>query len=310
MPLFLYQKSIEATAQDGKLYHLFLSSISTPGQSNGLICSVIAFAFLYGQALLINYLVNEQKLTSRQTFLPAMAYLLITSLLPEWNYLSAPLITNTIIIWAFIKVFKLYNAAIASGVIFNIGLLLGIGSFLYFPSIAFLLCILLGLMILRPFRIKEFVLLVLGILTPYYFFIIYLFLNDRLVFSNVFPTFVIQIPALENNIRVATAILFLGMPFLMGGYFIQTHLRKMLIQARKNWSIMLLYVLLSLLVPFINSTGSFNNWVIVAAPFAAFHACAYLYPKRNVIPALLFFLTVAFILFKQYGMPILKKLAF
>jgi membrane-associated HD superfamily phosphohydrolase len=106
---------------------------------------------------------------------------------------------------------------------------------------------------------------------------------------------------------VAAAIVFLGVPFLMGGYFIQTQLRKMLIQARKNWSILLLYVLLSLLIPFINSEHSLHNWVIVVAPFAAFHACAYLYPKRMAVSTLLFFLTVGFILFQQYGTPLWKN---
>jgi hypothetical protein len=307
MPLFLYSKDIIATAHDGRLYHLFLSFFTTPGKANGLTCSVIAFTLLYGQGLLLNYLVNENRMTSRQTFLPAMAYMLISSLLPEWNYLSAPLLATTIIIWCFIKVFKLYNAAIASGIIFNIGLLLGISSFIYLPSIIFLLCILLGLMILRPFRFKEFILLILGILTPYYFYAIYLFLNDRLVLANFFPPFNIQVPRVESNVWVAAAIVFLGVPFLMGGYFIQTQLRKMLIQARKNWSILLLYVLLSLLIPFINSENSLYNWIIVVAPFASFHACAYLYPKRMAVSTLLFFLTVGFILFQQYGTPLWKN---
>src|SRR5215213_1195929 len=146
MPLFLYPKEIVATPGDGKLYEAFLSFFSTPGKSNGLYLSVISFTLLYGQALLINYLVNEQRMTNRQTFLPAMSYLLITSLLPGWNYLSAALVATTIVIWAFIKVFKLYNALVASGAIFNIGLLLGIASFIYFPSVVFLVSIFLGLM--------------------------------------------------------------------------------------------------------------------------------------------------------------------
>lgn len=307
MPLFLYAKAIEAGPEDGRLYHIILSFLTTEGKSNALSCSTVAFMLLYGQALLINYLVNEQRMTTRQTFLPAMAYLLVTSLLPDWNYLSAPLVASTLIIWTLIKVFKLYNATAASGVIFNIGLLIGISSFIYFPSIAFLLCILLALMILRPFRVNEFVLLILGILTPYYFYAVYLFLNDQLVLENFLPTLLLQVPEVENNIWIAAAIVFLGVPFLMGGYFIQAQLRKMLIQARKNWSILLLYVFLSLLIPFINSETSLYNWVIVAAPFATFHTCAYLYPKRNAVSLLLFFLTVAFILFQQYGTPLWKN---
>src|SRR5687768_5585798 len=210
MPLFLNAKVIETTAQDGKLYHLLLGFFSIPGKSNALICSTIAFFLLYGQALLINYLVNEQRMTNRQTFLPAMSYLLITSLVPEWNYLSSTLVATTITIWIFIKVFKLYNASNASGSIYNIGLLLGINSFFFFPSFAFILPVVLGLMILRPFKFNEFVLLLLGITTPYYFYIAYLFLTDKLVLSNILPQFSIQLPVMKNELLLAIAMVFLG----------------------------------------------------------------------------------------------------
>jgi hypothetical protein len=306
MPLFLYPKAITATPQDGRLYEAFLSLFTTPGKSNDLFLSVVAFALLYIQALLINYLVNEQRMTNRQTFLPAMSYLLITSLVPEWNYLSSTLVATTITIWIFIKVFKLYNANNASGAIFNIGLLLGINSFFFFPSLAFILPVVLGLMILRPFKFNEFVLLLLGITTPYYFYIAYLFLTDKLILSNILPQFSIQLPVMKNELLLAIAMVFLGTPFIIGGFYIQSNLRKMLIQARKNWSILLLYLFLSLLIPFINSHGSLDKWIVVAAPFAAFHTCAYLYPRRQFVPLILFFLTLAFVLVQQYATPLWK----
>lgn len=307
MPLFLYARDIEASAEDGLLYRLFVGYFKTPAQDSSLLFSVIAFALLYVQALLINYLVNEHRMASRQTFLPAMAYLLISSLFPEWSYLSAPLLASTIILWCFIKLFKLYNAALPSGIVFNIGLLLGISSFIFFPSLAFLICLLLGIMILRPFRINELIILLLGILTPYYFYSVYLFLNDKLVLARLLPILRIEIPPIGNSVWIAASIVFLGAPFLMGGYFIQAQLRKMLIQARKNWSILLLYVFISLLVPFVNAGPSVQNWVILVAPFAAFHACAYLYPKRMAVSTLLFILTTAFILFQQYATAIWKN---
>ena len=102
-------------------------------------------------------------------------------------------------------------------------------------------------------------------------------------------------------------MIFLGAPFIIGGYYIQSNLRKMLIQARKNWSILLLYVLISLLIPFVNAGANVQNWVVLAAPFAAFHACAYLYPKRAAVSVLLFFITTGFILFQQYAMPLWKN---
>jgi hypothetical protein len=154
---------------------------------------------------------------------------------------------------------------------------------------------------------NELVLLVVGIFTPYYFYVVYLFLTDKLVWANLLPVISFRLNELSNSIWIAAAVALTGIPFIMGGYYVQTHLRKMLIQARKNWSILLLYLVLSVIIPFVNTEMSWHNWVLAAAPFAAFHAPAYLYPKKRILPALLFFLTVGFILFVQYGTPVWKQ---
>lgn len=300
LPLFLYPKEVVATDNDGQLYRALVHAINPTTGSGALLASVIAFFLLYVQALMINYLVNEYRMTTRQTYLPGMAYLLITSLLPEWSVLSAALVSNLLIILIFTALFSLYNQGAVNSKIFNIGLMAGITSFIFFPSLIFALAIILGLMILRAFRLNEFFLLLMGAATPYYFYAAYLFLTDRFVASSFFPQVFLQVPQVQRSLWLVGSTLLLAIPFLIGGYFIQGQLRKMLIQARKNWSILLLFLLLAFGVPFINSTSSFHTWVLTAAPFAAFHASAYLYPTRKWLPVLLFFGTVVFIISQQF----------
>lgn len=242
-------------------------------------------------------------MTTRQTFLPGMAYLLITSLLPEWSYLSAALVASTLVIWSFSKLFKLYNIATANGIIYNTGLIIGIASFIYFPSLFFGLCILLGLMILRPFRINELLLFLLGVLCPYYFYAVYLFLTDSLTVNKLLPPLQVKFSLFTKSVWVVISTILLSIPFLLGGYYVQSHLRKMLIQARKNWSILLIYLLLALFIPLVNPVALFTDWIIIAAPFAAFHACTYLYPPRKWLSLLLFVIMVAYILVQQYATP-------
>ena len=298
LPLFLYPKNIVASSVDGRLFQWFIS-ILPPGSP--MVYSVIAFSLLYTQALMINYMVNEYRMIIKATYLPAMAYLLITSLMPEWNYLSSPMLANSFIIWMFIYLFKLYNSNNAKAQVYNIGLITGITSYIYFPSAAFVLCVLLGLMILKPFRLNEIVLFFLGCLTPYYFHAVYLFLFGELSLRNFFPQISVRIPLLKNSIWLAGSILLLTVPFLVGGYFVQANLRRMLIQVRKNWSVLLIYLLLAFFVPFINSDQSFETWILVTVPFAAFHACAYFYPVKKWFPLIIFFITIGYILYQQYG---------
>lgn len=297
LPLFLYPRLVKTTNNDGRLYQFIFSSLPV----NALLYSFLSFSLLYVQALMINYMMNEYRMITRQTFLPAMAYLLITSLLPEWSYLSSPLVANTLIIWMFIKVFKLYNTSNARADVFNIGLIAGISSYIYFPSASFIVCILLGMMILKPFRLNEIVLFLLGCLTLYYFHGIYLFLVNRLSFANFFPHVSVKVPIIKSSIWLAVSTFLLAIPFFIGGYYVQTHLRKMLIQVRKNWSILLLYLLLAFFVPFVNSDQSFYTWVLITVPFAGFHACTYFYPPRRWLSLGLFYIIVGYILFQQFG---------
>ena len=123
----------------------------------------------------------------------------------------------------------------------------------------------------------------------------------RLQLNKMIPELKLQIPGLSNSLWLGGSILLLAIPFLVGGYYIQAYLRKMLIQARKNWSIVLLWLFFALLIGFVNPSAGFTNWVIAVAPFAAFHACTYFYPTRNRMPAFLFFIMIAFILAQQYA---------
>ena len=47
----------------------------------------------------------------------------------------------------------------------------------------------------------------------------------------------------------------------------------------------------------------FENWIITAIPFAGFHACAYLYATYRIIPILIFWVSITFVLVWQYAGP-------
>jgi hypothetical protein len=300
MPLFLFPKVIQPLQTGAGLFHLFLDVINSSNTDHAILASFISLILLFIQAFIINFIMNEYRMNTKQTYLPAMSYLLITSLVPEWNYLSAPLVASTLIIWAFSKLFKVYNLGNANGELFNIGLIIGISSYIYFPSAAFLICIIIGLMILKAFRLNEILLIILGATTPYYFYGSYLFLGSSFSIQNFIPHIFVSVPAVKSSIYIAITTFLIGLPFLIGGFYVQNNLHKILIQVRKNWSILLLYVLVAFFVPFVNTSSTFATWVLMTAPFAAFHASAYFYPQKKLIPNVLFFVTIGFIIYNQY----------
>lgn len=301
LPAFTHPHIPTPRPEDSFLYRELLYLLGPFTRNNPVAFPVMAYVLLFLQAITLTRFINNQRMMSKPTYFPGMAYLLITSLLPEWNYFSAPLIVNTILLFVLNALFKTYNQPEAKGQIFNAGMALGIASFIFFPAISFTLWLLLALMVMRPIRINEWLICLLGVTTPFYFYAVYLFVDDKWAWHNLVPYFSFRLPTVKQSVWLAGSVFLLAIPFLAGGYYVQDSLRKMLIQVRKGWSLLLLFLLGAMLVPFINNAAGFENWVMAAIPFAAFHACTYYYSTLRILPLLLFWLTVAFILGYQYG---------
>lgn len=303
LPMFLNPHVPVAKPDDGSLWIGLLTFLEPAGRKTPLIYPLLAFLLLFLQAIILTRFVNNQRMVARPNFLPGMAYLLITSLLPEWNYFSAPLLINSILLFVLSALFRIYNQQNAKATIFNIGVALGIAGFLFVSSLTFIVWVLLALAVMRPFRLNEWLLCILGITTPFYFYGLYIFITDKWSWDALVPHITIGIPAIKQSAWLAGSVFLLMVPFLTGGYYVQDNLRRMLIHVRKGWSLLLLYLLASLLLPFVNNSDTFENWVMAMIPMAAFHACTYYYSTVRILPSLLFWLTVAFVLAYQYQGP-------
>jgi hypothetical protein len=301
LPMLLYPHEPVVRPGDGVLYDALLKFFTPTAKSFPPFFPLFAFLLLFVQAIVLSRFINNQRMMNKTNYLPGMAYLLITSLLPEWNYFSAPLIINSILLFVLSGLFKVYNQDNVKGIIFNIGLALGIAGFIFVSSLTFIIWILLAFAIIRPFRLNEWLLCILGITTPFYFYALYIFIDDRWSWQALLPHISVGIPSLKQTPWLAASVFLIMVPFLVGGYYIQENLRRLLIHVRKGWSLMLLYLLAALLLPFVNTSDTFENWIMAMLPMAGFHACAYMYASLRVIPLILFWVTTGFILAYQYS---------
>ncbi len=273
---------------DGFLYKMIIENLKI----EPLIFSVITYVLLFTQAITFNKLINDQKLMQRANYLPAMSYLLITSIFKEWNLLSAPLLVNTLLIWVWAKMSELYSNKNPKTSLYNIGMIIGVSTFFYFPSLAFALLMIFALIVTRPFVLAEWIIAFLGILTPYYFLFAYLFLSNKLNGYRI-PEFQLSVPGFYQNYWELAAIILVGISFFTGLYFVQLNFRKQLVQIRKSWSLILLYSIVAVFVPFINATHTFEYWILAALPVSAYIGCAFLYPVKRWVPVTLHWLIAA-----------------
>ncbi|MGK2864536.1 MAG: hypothetical protein ACSLE0_21585 [Chitinophagaceae bacterium] len=290
-------------SSEGILYEGIIRLFAGTEKSSPLFYPILTFALLFFQAILITRFINHQRMMNRPSYLAGLSYMMITSLLPEWNYFSAPLLCNTILLFILSGLLGIYNKQNARGVIFNIGLALGISSFLFISSITFIIWVLLALAVMRPFRINEWLICLLGITTPFYFYAIYIVITSNWNWHQFIPSIQLGFPLLKQSAWLAFSVFLILVPFLAGGYYVQENLRRMLINVRKGWSLLLLYLLTALLLPFVNSSDTFENWIMAMIPMAAFHGFAYLHTNWRLFPRILFWLTTVFILVYQYVGP-------
>ncbi len=280
LPMFIQSKVPQPQQLDGFLYKALLKWMEPMNHSFKIVYSLIAFLLLYIQAISFNKLVNDQRLLPKPNYLTGMSYLLITSLFPDWYALSAPLIVNTFLIWILSRLCNLYNNPHAKTSLFNIGMIIGIATFFYFPSIAFSILIMVGLGITRSFKLPEWIIAFIGILTPYYFLGAWVFLTERWK-GYQFPGVAVTVPKFHETTWSYIAIGFVLVTIIIGSIFIQNSMRRLLVQSRKSWSLIYLYLLVAVFVPFLNAKHSFDYWILTAIPIAALAAAAFLFPERK-----------------------------
>jgi hypothetical protein len=241
------------------------------------------------QALRINYLFNNHRMYSKPNFLAAMVYVLLTGLFKEWSNLTPALIENFFVIWLFAETIRLYNNPNPKTLIFNIGLIIGSSILLYHPSALLILVAFFALMAVRPFVITEWVVLLMGVVFPFYFLASYLYLTDKLPsIRKYIPDWGLNIPHADLTPAFFVTIALIFISLIIGLIYSQQEMRRLLIQVRKNWVVLLVMLFVMLPAPFINKEAQVDSlllWIVPASPFIA---KGFLVPKKNTLPNLMF----------------------
>jgi len=255
------------------------------------------------QAIRLNLVLNENKMFHQNNYTAAMAYITITGFFAEWCVITPAFIANTFIIWILIQLFKLYNNSSPKTLLFNTGLIVGLSVICYHPTAILIIVILFALAVVRPFRIAEWLILLMGTITPLYLIVSFLFLSDNLnQINNFLPNIKVGLPHFINDMWLLFAALVLFISLIAGLFYYANAGKRMVIQIRKNWSILLVMLLLMLFIPFVFKNTAMNTAVMLITPLAAFIANAYLYPKRLLFPNLLFLLALAVIIHNNWSM--------
>jgi hypothetical protein len=296
---FIVDTPAIASAQNDGLLSVFLNryvALLSPA-----IIILIYHALVILQALRLNYLFSDNRMYSRPNFLAAMVYILLTGIFNEWSNLTPALIENILVIWLFAKTVRLYSNPNPKTLLFNMGLLIGVSIILYHPSALLILVAFFALMVVRPFLITEWLVLLMGVVFPYYFLASYLYLTDSLgsILSYI-PKWALNIPHTIISPAFFVTLGLIVIILVTGMLYSQQESRRLLIQVRKNWVVLSVLLIVMLPIPFINKGAGIDSLLLWIVPASPYMAKAFLGPKKNTFPNLMFWSLLAVALLKSW----------
>ena len=226
------------------LYHLMFKLLS----NLPVVCGFISIALLFLQAWLINYILVENDLIPRKSYIAAFILVIFLSLFNEAIVLNPVLIAEIFIISTLRLILRLFEEHEAYSTVLNAGTLISLASMFYFPAIIFLLVIWAAFIIYRLFTWREWFISVLGFIVPYLFLASYYFWNDclsakLLMYKNTFGFINFHNFAPSTYIYIVLA--FLGLLMLASIFKLLSTINEKQIRIRKVISLLIWYLIFS-----------------------------------------------------------------
>ncbi|MEN0053196.1 MAG: DUF6427 family protein [Mucilaginibacter sp.] len=264
---------------------------------------LLASVFVFAQALLLNYLINFYNLLGKPTFLPALMYVTLSGLFAPFLVLSAPLICNFLLIWMLFKLFSLYKGDDAKSTVYDLGMIVALGTLLYFPFIYLFLVIWIALVLFKPFNWREWVAGLMGYGTVFFFLAVLYYLNDRLSgFSNIWRPLATKFP---DHIQINSYNYLLLVPVIMilvlCFFKLQQNFFKSYVQIRKSFQLLFFIFFITAFSFYVNASFHLNHFLLCIAPVAVFFAYFFLYATRKWFYESLFLLLLISIICFQFN---------
>jgi hypothetical protein len=171
--LSVFFRSIDSGIAGGGIWSEWLLSwvlpTSLPGQW-------LAILLVFAQALLLNALANDHRLTAGlRNFVPGAVFIVLNSLYPEFLLLSPPLLANTFLLIAIAGLLRTYKKHEIAKDLYNAGFFIGAAALFCSSYALFILAAWAGWLALRGSKFGEVMMMLTGLMTPYFLSAVYIF---------------------------------------------------------------------------------------------------------------------------------------
>lgn len=262
----------------------------------------ITLAITVTQALLLNRITDNFNLLGRPTFLPALMYITTASLLLPFLALTPTLICNFFLIWMVDKLLKTYHRQEVKSTLFDLGMLVALGTLFYFPFILMFLLLWIALIIFRPFDWREWASGLLGFITIYFILgIIYLW-NDKIgEFYAIWKPLVNAIPtSFDIELYDYWVLLPLALIMLLFLNTLRENFYKSIVHVRKSFQLLFFMFLFGILSYYLKKDTADYHFLLCAPPISIYMAYYFNFAKTAWFYESVYALLLITILYFQF----------
>jgi hypothetical protein len=266
---------------------------------NNYFLFILFIVHIWIQSLYLNRITTKYNMFPKPSYLAAYTFILLTSLLPEWNVFNIYTLGSWLLLLLLNNILKIYNQKDATITIINMGVVLGIMGILYFPNLLFIFLALMGLASLRAFKPKEWIAFFLGITVPYYLFFSYTFLFEKEYLNKFLLQFEINLIHHINPNQIASLVL-IFITCIIGFVGSNKLINRMVIEGKKYWNVIFTFFCINCVSWFITLNNDFSGILITLLPISIIACGIYYEPIKKWISNVVAFAILIFTFLIQW----------
>ena len=281
------------------LYAMVISVLNAIFNWGGFGYTFFAILLIFGQALYLNGIANRYRLYPNSGNIVAFSYLTCTSIIPAFSFFSEAVIVVWCILGSIDILLRFNQTVYPRKHIFNAGFFLCVPALMHFPSIAYIVLLFVALSTLRSFSAGEWVVGLMGYLTPLYFFIGILFLANSFSLLHVWPHIGLSVPLhMQHPGYLIGAICFIVVLFGCGAFVMQQQMSTA-VYVRRSWVMLVIYLLLSIIIAVFTEYDASGTWLLVMPGLSLVIAHAFSLDKSKWFSNFILYFSLLFVAYCQ-----------
>ena len=252
---------------------------------NAILLNILAFLLVIIQGFLLVGFNKKFILISSRTYLPALFFILISSSFIPMQKINPQIIGGFFLFLATDFIFRTYRIEYALNEIYLSGFFIALSSLFWAPFSYFIFLLFIALIILRTFNIREWIVSLLGFLTPLFFLFVvyYVFIpeqNGIKLFNYIITELTYKEPFVRFDLSYVIFYILLALLIILASLKVLSSYQSKKIKTRKYFEINWWYFLIGLLIFLIFKRSSMGIIYVLSIP-VAFLFTEYFYSTRK-----------------------------